>query len=103
MIGRRARLIRVHAFVSPLVNAFLSAHGVIAGEDLPEQLSSGLVRNTGAYVVNIAGGGRFCRLAAEMEDELREVAQEFGRLANLAISKKFFVSGAETTLARDMN
>jgi hypothetical protein len=99
VVANRARLIRLHVFVSPLVNAFLSAHGVVAGEDLPEQLPPGLVKNHGAYVVNFSRGGRYCRLAPEVEDELREVAQEFGRLANLAISKKFFVSSAEASAA----
>ena len=92
VVDGRARLIRLHVFISPLANAFLSAHGVIAGEDLPDRLPPGLVQNSRAYVVNFSKGSQYCRLDAEMEDELREVAGEFGRLANWMIEKRFETS-----------
>jgi hypothetical protein len=40
-------------------------------------------------VVNVAGGGHYCRLPAETEAELREAAQEFGRFASFAIRRRF--------------
>ena len=89
VVDGRARLIRLHVFVSPLAGAFLSAHGVLAAADLPDHLPPGLVRDDRVYVVNFSAGSRYCRLPAETEAELREVAREFARLADLAIRKRF--------------
>jgi hypothetical protein len=65
---------------------------VVAGRSLPDSLPHGLVDDSRAYVVNFPQGGRYCRLEAEREAELREAAREFGRLAGVAIRKKFLVS-----------
>jgi hypothetical protein len=92
VIDGRARHIRLHVFVSPLASTYLSADGVIAGEDLPANLPSGLVTNPRAYVVSFSRGGTYCRLPGETEAELREIALEFGRLAKSAIEKKFFTA-----------
>jgi hypothetical protein len=89
VVDGRAQKIRLHVFVSPLADAFLSAHRVLATADLPDHLPLGLVEDVRPFMVNISGGGRFCRLETEREHELREVAHEFGRLAKLAIERRF--------------
>ena len=91
VIGRRARLIRAHVFVSPLVDSFLSAHGVVASNDLPDELSLGFVEDRAPYVVNFSTGSRYMRLEPEIERELGSVSGEFGRIVNLAIKEKFEV------------
>jgi hypothetical protein len=91
VVGRRARLIRAHVFVSPLVDAFLSAHGVVASKDLPDELPVGLVRDRASYVVNFSTDSRYMRLEPEIESELHPVSGEFGRVASLAIKRKFEV------------
>lgn len=94
VVGRRARLIRTHLFVSPLVDSYLSGHGVLAGKDLPEELPFGLVRDRAPYVVNFSTGGSYTGLEPSTEADLHAVAREFGRLANLAIARKFEVGDA---------
>jgi hypothetical protein len=91
VVDGRARLIRLHVFVSPLVDAFLSAHGVLAGEKLPDRVEPGLVTNQRPYVVNYSNGARYCRLEREKEEELKQVAQEFGLCARHAIGQKFHI------------
>jgi hypothetical protein len=92
VVEGRARLVRLHVFVSPLAGAFLSAHGVLAAADLPDRLPPGLVADKRPYVVNFSAGSRYCLLPAEVEAELREVARDFARLADRAIRKRFLVS-----------
>ncbi len=89
VIDGRARLIRLHAFGSPLGGAFLSAHGVVAGAPLPERLPSGRVADRRPYVVNYSGGAYYTRLEARMEQELGGVALEFDRLTEIAITGRF--------------
>jgi hypothetical protein len=89
VVDGRARLIRLHVFVSPLVDAFLSAHGVLAGEELPDRVQSGLVTDPRPYIVNYSNGARYCLLESEKEEELRRVAQEFGLCARRAIGERF--------------
>jgi hypothetical protein len=86
---RRARLIRLHLFASPLTDAFLSAHGVTAASDLPDELAPGLVRDRRPYVVNFSTGSRYTRLEPDIEAELQASTTEFGRIAHRAIEQKF--------------
>jgi hypothetical protein len=91
VIDGRVHKIRVFVFVSPLFDAFLSAHHVSAGEDLPDgPLPPGSVVNGGPYASALPKtGARFRRVPPDVEDELRDVALEFGRIAGLAITRKF--------------
>jgi hypothetical protein len=91
VVDGRARKIRLLVFVSPLSDAFLSAHGSIAVKELPERIT-GLAQDNRPYVVNVSAHGHCCALEAEMEDELRQVALDFGRLARWAIEQKFETS-----------
>ena len=92
VVGNRARKIRLHALISPLANQFLSAHGTVAGVDLPAQAPRGLVEDNRAYMINYSAGGWFCRLEADVEAELQDVAREYGELAGLAIRKRFVIA-----------
>jgi hypothetical protein len=92
VVEGRARLIRLHVFVSPLAGAFLSAHGVLAAADLPDHLPPGLVTDKRPYVVNFSAGSQYRLLPREMEAELRELARDFAKLADLAIRKRFLIS-----------
>jgi hypothetical protein len=91
IVDGRARKIRLLVFVSPLADTFLSAHGSIAVKELPDRIT-GLAQDDRPYVVNVSAHGYCCALEAEMEDELRQVAIDFGRLARWAIEKKFETS-----------
>jgi hypothetical protein len=89
VIGGRARLIRLHLFISPLCDVYLSAHGVCAGEELPDRVPNGVLANQRPYLVNYSSGARYCRLEPEKEQELTQVAREFGLCARRAIAEKF--------------
>jgi hypothetical protein len=91
VISNRIQKIRLLVFISPLFNLFLSTQYVSAGEDLPDRpLPIGLLQNPRPYACSFAlAGGRFQLVSPQAEDELREVGLEFGRLANLAITRKF--------------
>ena len=109
IVRGRTRRIRLHVLISPLASQYLSAHGVVAGVDLPERAPRGLVEDNRAYMINIFGGGWFCRLEPQVEADLQDVGREYGQLAALAIRKRFVTSPedgldqAERPEAREAN
>jgi hypothetical protein len=88
VIENRARKVRLHIYVSPLFTTFLSAHATVGGEELPDHLPVGLVEKSGPFCCNFNSGGWIVRVEPEVEEELRVMADEFGRMANLAITQK---------------
>jgi hypothetical protein len=84
-------MIRMEMFISPLVDRYLSSHGTVGGEKLLEHAPRAVLLNRCPYNVSVPPG-RFVRLDQRTENELREVAREFGALARGAIRKKFKVS-----------
>ena len=90
LIDGTLRKARLQLFVSPLFDRFLSAHDVVTGQELPKRAPEGLIKDANPYNQSFSSyGGRFERFEDEVEDELRQVAREFGRIANLAIREKF--------------
>jgi hypothetical protein len=90
VIDNRPRNIRLHAFVSPLLDTFLSAYARVGRIELPKQVAEGLVEGNSPFLVSIsAGGASYARVEPIVEEELRAVTEEFGRVANLAINRKF--------------
>ena len=82
--------IRMHLFISPLANLFHSAlHGVT-----PYRLSmsapEGLIEDIGPYtVISSSAPGYYVMPDRTTETELRQVADEFGQIAGLAVRDKF--------------
>jgi hypothetical protein len=85
------RKIRLHVFVSPAVDAYLSAHSVIGGDPIPKVLPPGPMRDPGPFVCNfIPGNGTgYALTEASEEQTLRAVAIEFGQMAKVAVSERF--------------
>jgi hypothetical protein len=83
--------IRLHLFVSPLTHQFLSAHNVVTNRQIPEVLPEGLIEDASAYIRSFSTYDcRFEKPEGAIESELRRVAQEYDRIADLAVREKFF-------------
>jgi hypothetical protein len=90
VVDGRARKVRLHVFLSPLVDRFLSAHATVAASDLPLDLQPGRLDDSGGFNVSYSGNGRqYLRLDDADERTLREVAREFGMVARTALTRKF--------------
>jgi hypothetical protein len=89
IVDGRACITRLHVFISPLVSEYLSAHCTTAGMPLPSRPEPGKVDTTGAYNVNYSVDGAYRTLPGEQEEVLRRAAREFGRVAQIAITRKF--------------
>jgi hypothetical protein len=89
VVDGRACKTRLHVFISPLVSEYLSAHSTTAGMPLPSRPEPGKVDPTGAYNVSYSVDGAYRKLPVEEEEILRRAAREFGRIAHIAITKKF--------------
>jgi hypothetical protein len=91
IMDNRPRKIRLHVFISPFVNAYLSAHSVIGGDPVPNVLPPGPMRNPGPFVCNFlpGNGTEYALPVPEEETALRAVAGESGRLAKTAIVRRF--------------
>lgn len=88
-IDDRAWTIRLNVFISPFFDTFLSAFAKICTHRLPGRLAPGLVTDDRPFVCNFARGAFYAKLESDVEEEVRVVAAEFGRLARLAITRKF--------------
>ncbi len=84
------KMMRMEAFISPLEDVFLSAHGTIGGEPIPDTMPVDQAVTTSPLNVSVPPG-RFVRLDAGKEAELQGVAQSFGACARAAITAKFRV------------
>ena len=95
IVDGRACKTRLHVFISPLADAYLSAHATTAGVPMPGRPEPGKVDTTGAYNVSYSVDGAYRAVSSEEEESLRRVAQEFGRAARKAITKKFETGPAD--------
>ena len=85
--------IRLHAFISPLADRFLSAHDTIGCAAVPETCPEGLISDIRPYVSSYSAlGGDFVRCAQAEEPDLERACREYGRLAKTAISRKFEIA-----------
>src|SRR5262249_39839665 len=50
VLNNRPRRIRLHSFVSPLFDAFLSAHAVVGRTDLPHRIGEGWVEERNPFL-----------------------------------------------------
>lgn len=80
---------RLHVFISPLVDTFLSAHAKTGGNRLPSQIEPGMFDDSGAYNTNYSEDGKYHVVPADEEETLRQTASEFGKVARMAITEKF--------------
>jgi hypothetical protein len=99
VLNNRPRRIRIQSFVSPIFDAFLSAHATV-GVELPNQIAEGLVEGSNPFMFySHLGTGAYARIdSVDEEEELRLVNEEFGRVTNLAINRKFQTAPARGTM-----
>lgn len=81
-----AKLLRLHLLVSPLSTTFLSAHGRVSRQPVPERVPRGIIRKDQAFIFNDAD---YELLTPEIEADLREVAAHLGEATQRAIARKF--------------
>ncbi|MBW4709180.1 hypothetical protein KX928_15415 [Roseobacter sp. YSTF-M11] len=84
------KMMRMEAFISPLEDLFLSAHGTVGGELIPTSMPVDQPVMKSPLNVSVPPG-RFVRLDPGTEAELADVAQEFGGCARAAISGRFHI------------
>lgn len=90
VFDNRTCTVRLHSFVSPIFDAFLSADARVGGIRLPTQVTEGLLERNNAFLGSFsAGSASYARVEPIVEEELHLVTEEFGRIANLAINRKF--------------
>jgi hypothetical protein len=90
VLDNRPLVIRLHSFVSPLFNTFLSAHSIVGRIELPNHIGDGLVEGRNPFLTSFPSGtASYARVEPLVEEELRQVTEEFGRVASLAINRKF--------------
>jgi len=90
-LGAMLRPERRELYDAPLdPNIFLSAHARLGRIELPNRIAGGLVEGDNPFLTSFsAGSASYSRVEPIVEDELRLVAEEFGRMASLAINRKF--------------
>ena len=80
---------RVHAFLSPLFDRFLSAHAMVAPGAPTERMQPGEVRKDGTLVLSFSKGAKYTALMPGLEPQLERVSGEFARLLSGAITERF--------------
>ena len=90
-VGGYPRMMRMETLVSPLADVFLSAHGTVGGDRIPDTFPENRIVQASPLNVSVPPG-HFVRLEGSVENELSELAFEFGQVMNSAISTKFQVS-----------
>jgi hypothetical protein len=77
-------------FVSPVADVFLSAYGKIGKVGLPKNVPEGLLERNNPFLTSYsAGTASYARLEPEIEGQLHSLTDEFGRVARVAITRKF--------------
>ncbi len=76
---RRLYIVRSHILVSTVGAKFLSAHRIVSGHSVPEQLPHGIVLDPRPYIVNRPLGGRLELLSKEEDEGVMR--------ANLAVAR----------------
>jgi len=89
----KVRKARLHLFVSPLVDQFLSAHNTIGREPIPKICPEGLIPDHHPYIASFSSAeSHYVRCGDMEEKDLRQVSRDYGRLAKMAIGRKFEIA-----------
>jgi hypothetical protein len=94
--GDRGCVIRMHVLISPLADAFLSAHAKVGSKSIPDYLPVGIVADHRPFVVNLGSSDRYIRLDEQVEAELSEAALAYGKAARSALRGKFETAPASS-------
>jgi hypothetical protein len=84
-----ARTFRINVFISPLLNSYLSGHGIISCAAAPELLPFGLVQDIRPFLTSFSHDASYERPEPQVETELEKFARDFGIVANHAIKDRF--------------
>lgn len=75
---RRLYIIRAHVLVTPVGVEFLSAHRVVSGRSVPEELPLGFVRDPTPYLVNFSAGSWYETVPDDEEPAVIRAARAVG-------------------------
>jgi hypothetical protein len=90
LVDGKIRKVRLHAFVSPLADQFLSAHDVIGHTDVPEICPEGLVADPAPYMSSFSSAAStYAKGDPAEEPDLAQACREYGHIARVAIAEKF--------------
>ncbi len=88
-VGDRPRVIRLNVFLSPLYSLYLSSHEKISSTPLPERHPQGLTRDYAPYALNFARSADYALPTPDEQDELAQVAAQFGEMVRMAMEERF--------------
>ena len=89
--GDRMAYLRLHMLISPLVDAYLSAHWIVSPTEIPSHLPAGTVISDNTFNLSFAKGARYERPEPEIREPMAAVATAFGEIAKRSIAEKFDV------------
>jgi len=65
---------RLHLFVSPLVDSFLSVHGIDYSKRVPESLPFGIVTDPSPYITSLSLGAQYTLVDKQTDAEIKRAA-----------------------------
>jgi hypothetical protein len=77
--GRRLYYVRAHVLLTPVGAQFLSAHRIVSGTPVPDELSDGIVRDRDAYFWKFVTGAHFALPPPEEESRVAKAALSVAR------------------------
>lgn len=91
---RRTYAVRSHVLVSPGEVVFLSAHRVISGLPVPEELPSGIVEDRYPFLASFPSGARYEKVPPEEGERVKAASVAVGRGLSWALQRSFRCSPA---------
>jgi hypothetical protein len=80
---------RLHLLVTPLVNSFLSVHGIVSPTRVPKSLPFGIVTDPGPYTTSFSLGARYATVDQQTVAEFKQVAAQIGESLLRTLAQKF--------------
>ena len=80
---------RLHMFVSPLEDRYLSVHGSVSSISVPKNLPFGIVTDPRAYMAKFAHDAQFVTVDKRAVTEIRRVATRIGKSLQYTLTKRF--------------
>ena len=89
---RRVRTIRLHVLTSPLENRFLSSHLRVSKAVVPARTPIGVLPANNPFLASYHLTADYCRTNPAWEDEMVQVARDYGTVLQAALTAKFELS-----------
>jgi len=87
---------RLHMFISPFENRFLSVHGNVSSISVPKRLPFGVVTDPRPYMTKFAFGARFVTVDEHTVAQSKRIATQLGKSLQQALTQKFKTEPPDT-------